>query len=45
MLRVAVPPLPSVTVNFTVLFPAVVNVVDAEAPVASVVPLSSKSHE
>ena len=43
--RVAVPPLPSVTVSFAVLVPAVVYVVDAEAPVASAVPLPSKSHE
>ena len=45
MSLVAVPPLPSVTVSFTVLAPAVVNVVDAVAPVASAVPLPSKSHE
>ena len=45
MSRVAVPPLPSETVSFTVLVPAVVNVVDAVAPVASAVPLPSKSHE
>ena len=42
---VAVPPLPSLTVSLTVLAPAVVNVVDAVAPVASAVPLPSKSHE
>ena len=45
MSLVAVPPLPSVTVSLTVLVPAVVNVVDAVAPVASAVPLPSKSHE
>ena len=45
MSRVAVPPLPSDTVSFTVLLPAVVNVVFAVAPVASAVPLPSKSHE
>src|SRR5215212_10970504 len=45
MSLVAVPPLPSLTVSLTVLAPAVVNVVDAVAPVASAEPLPSKSHE
>ncbi len=45
MSLVAVPVLPSLTVSLTVLVPAVVNVVDAVAPVASAVPLPSKSHE
>ena len=38
---VAVPPLPSLTVSFTLRVPAVVNVVVAEAAVASVVPSPS----
>ena len=38
---VAVPPLPSLTVSFTLRVPAVVNVVFAEAVVASVVPSPS----
>ena len=46
MSRVAVPPLPSLTPSASRSWlPAVVNVVDAVAPVASAVPLPSKSHE